>query len=82
MKRKKTKVVYKDLKKYWGWADVDKNVIELSKNMTGRRHLDIILHESIHLMLPSLDEDFVKEKAKWLRDILWEDGYRKQTPQE
>jgi len=76
-KRKHTKVVYKDLRNYWGWADCFNNVIELSKKLKGRKHLEIIVHEKFHILFPQYDEMEIREMARKMSRILWNDGYRK-----
>jgi hypothetical protein len=76
-KRKHTKVVYKDLRAYWGLADLNTNTIELNKRLKGKKHLEIIIHEKLHLLLQSYDEMAIKNMARELMGVLWSDGYRK-----
>lgn len=77
MKRKQTKVIYKRLKNYWGWSDNRTNVIELSDKLKGKKHLEIIIHEHLHLLLIPYDEEHIKEMARKMSNLLWKDGYRK-----
>jgi hypothetical protein len=71
------KVYYKNLKKVWGWSYNDKNKIELSKKLKGKKHLEILTHEHLHLLLPAYDEEWIKEMAKAMSEILWRQGYRR-----
>ncbi len=75
--RKHTKVVYKKLKNYWGWADRKKNIIELSDKLKGKKHLEIIIHEKLHLQHWNIDEEYIKTYAKEIALLLWKEGYRK-----
>lgn len=77
MKRKKTKVIYKNLKKYWGWSNNQTNVIELSDKLKGKKHLEILVHEHLHLLIIPYDEEHIKEMAKKISTLLWEQGYRR-----
>lgn len=72
-----TKVVYKRLRSAWGYAYVDQNKIELYNKLKGKKHLEIIIHEKMHLILPDYEEAAIKRIAKDLTNLLWVDGYRK-----
>ena len=72
-----TKVVYKRLRKYWGWAYIDQNKIELYNGLKGKQHLNIILHEKLHLLFPDHEEKAIRKMAKEISNMLWKDGYRK-----
>lgn len=77
MKRKKTKVVYKNLRKNWGWSDNKTNVIELHEKMKGKQHLKILIHEHLHLLLIPYDEEHIKDMALKMSNLLWQEGYRR-----
>lgn len=79
MKRKKTKVIYKNLRKVWGWSNNQTNEIELSDKLKGKKHLEIIIHEHLHLLLVPFDEEHITSMAKKMSNLLYEDGYRKLT---
>jgi len=72
-----TKVIYKKLRKYWGWAYIDQNKIELYNKLRGKRHLNVLIHEKLHLLFPNLSERDINSLAKEMADLLWKDGYRK-----
>jgi len=79
-----TKVVYKDLKAYHGRAFYDledtpvtNDRIILDKKLKGKKHLEIIIHEKLHMLFPDLTEEVITKKARELCQVLWKDGYRK-----
>ena len=76
-----TKVVYKKLRNFWGFAYTDKNLIELSHKLLlpryEKKHLEIMIHEKIHIEKPDLDENDVLKLGKNISDFLWKNGYRK-----
>ena len=72
-----TKVQYKKLRKYWGWAYIDQDKIELHHKLKGKKHLEIMLHEKMHLILPDHEEKAILRISKDICEMLWKDGYRK-----
>jgi hypothetical protein len=72
-----TKVLYKKLRKAWGYAYIDENKIELYDKMKGKKHLEILIHEKLHIMFPDLEEKAINRHGKDLCNVLWNDGYRK-----
>jgi hypothetical protein len=72
-----TKVRYKRLRKYWGWAYINEDKIDLYHKLKGKKHLEIILHEKLHLIFPDHDEKAIKRISKDICNLLWLDGYRK-----
>lgn len=78
---KSTKVVYKKLRNFWGLAYVDKNRIELSDKLlhsrNQKKHLEILCHEKLHIMLPQYDEMEIARMGKDISKLLWQQGYRK-----
>lgn len=72
-----TKIVYKKLRKYWGWAYIAQDKIDLYHKLKGKQHLKIILHEKLHLLFPDHEEKAIVRLSKELSEMLWADGYRK-----
>jgi hypothetical protein len=72
------KVKYKDLRKdrVWGFAD-SVGVIELDKSLKGKKHLEILLHEVLHLLLPEAEEEEIVKKSVILCNTLWYEKYRR-----
>jgi hypothetical protein len=80
-KKNKTliKIVEKDLMKdeVWGYAYVNKNLIELEQLMKGRRRFSVLIHELVHKALPELTEKETTRVEKILFRNLWAQNYRK-----
>lgn len=74
---KTPKVYYKNLVKVWGYAHTDKNKIELSLKLKGKKHLEILTHELLHIILPDFDEESIKEFSKMMTEVYWKESYRK-----
>lgn len=76
MPPRKTKVVYKKLRNYWGWAHVNQNRIELYDGLKGRKHLEILIHEKLHILFPDIEEKAILRMGKDMSELLWKEGYR------
>lgn len=72
----KTKVEYRKLRTAWGYAYINQNKIILYDKLKGKKHLEIILHEKLHILFPDLDEDAVIRYSRGICDLLWSEGYR------
>jgi len=72
-----TKVEYKRLRKVWGWAYIHQDRIELYHGLKGIKHLEILLHEKLHLLFQDHDEKAIRRISKDICKTLWKDGYRK-----
>ena len=75
---KKFKVIYSSLgrQKAYGVAHIGENSIEIDKNLYGKKHLEIAIHEMQHHVNPNMSE---KDIIKWsimICNTLWEMGYR------
>lgn len=72
------KVVYRKLgkEKAWGQAHIDDNTIEIDPRLTGKRKLEIIIHEALHILNPEFSETKVIEQSKKLTTLLWKEHYR------
>ncbi len=75
MAGKKIKIIYKKLgrEKAWGQAD---DYLELDPRAKGSKKLEIIIHESFHVLFPELTEEEVIKKSIRLTRTLWHEGYR------
>lgn len=74
--KSRTKVVYKKLRNYWGFAYVNQNKIELYEGLKGRKHLEILIHEKLHLLFPDHEEAAIVRMSKDMTKLLWHEGYR------
>lgn len=74
----KIKVVHKKLgrEKAYGMADSD-GVVYLDPRLKGKKHMEIILHECLHLLYPDDSEEAIVHKSVTLCKILWKEGYRR-----
>jgi hypothetical protein len=77
-RRKDTKVVYRNLgkEKAWGIAHIGNNKIEIDPRLSGRKHIEILLHEKIHLQNPEWSETKVLKQSKDLAKFLWQNQIR------
>jgi len=73
---KNIKVVYKKLKKVHGYAIIGKSTIEISTNISGKKLLEILIHEGNHLLFPDIEEDEIESKSIILCNMLWKQGFR------
>lgn len=74
-----TKIIYKKLgrEKLWGEADLEDNSITLDIRLKGRKHLEILTHESLHILLPSFNEEEIVRISTALIKVLWKENYRR-----
>jgi len=72
------KVKYKKLgkEKVWGLAD-SQGIIYLDSRLNGKKHLEILIHETLHLLYPEDSEDEIVEKSIVLTNIIWKQRYRR-----
>lgn len=61
----------------YGLAFPDERRIELDPRLGGITHLDIALHEGLHVLFPHIDEPTVNSAGTSLADLLWRLGYRR-----
>jgi hypothetical protein len=78
------KVTHKNLGKEraWGTANLDNNKIELDHRLKGKKHLEILIHEVLHIQNPEMSETQVIKRSKQITKILWEHKYRRIDDQE
>ncbi len=80
MKRlKRIKVTYEKLGKEqaWGIANDHKRTIRLDERLKGLKHLEVLIHEVIHIQNPDLSETEVLQKAREMAKVLWAENYRR-----
>jgi hypothetical protein len=82
-KRRKIKVIHKKLgkEKAWGQMIFVKGYvpghIEIDERCKGKKHLEVLVHESIHFLFPRMEEDEVIKKSILLTNTLWHENYRR-----
>jgi hypothetical protein len=72
------KVRYKKLgkEKVWGLADSE-GIIYLDSRLKGKKHLEILIHEALHLLYPEDSEEDVILKSIELCQLIWQQRYRR-----
>jgi len=74
----KIKIIYKKLgrEQAHGIAESD-GVVYIDSRLKGKKLLEILLHELMHLQNPLDDEETIINKSVTLCKILWKEGYRR-----
>ena len=72
------KVKYSKLgrQKAWGMAHSE-GYIEVDQKIKGKKLLEIILHESLHILYPLDSEEDIVHKSVILTNTLWHEHFRK-----
>ena len=75
----KIKVVYSKLgrESVWGYAHYADNTIELDERLKGKKHMEIMMHEALHLLDKNASEKKVEDISIALTNLLWKAGYRR-----
>jgi hypothetical protein len=71
------KVKYEKLRTNWGLAHIGKNLIKIDKTTKGKKHLEILTHEALHILLPEAEEQEIVRLSCALTSLLWKEGYRR-----
>jgi hypothetical protein len=74
---KRYKVIYKNFKKVWGYADLETKEIFIDKSINGKKHMEILIHEICHLQNPSASEEEVVRMSIYITNTLWQQKYRR-----
>lgn len=74
---KRFKVIYKNFKKAWGYADLEKREILIDKKAHGKKHLEILVHEMAHLLWENDTEEEIERKSIYMTNTLWQQKYRR-----
>jgi hypothetical protein len=74
----KIKIVYKKLgrEQAHGIAESD-GIVYLDSRLKGKKHLEILLHECLHILNPEDSEEAIIDKSVTLCKLLWKQGYRR-----
>jgi hypothetical protein len=76
MKRIKVKYSKLGKQKVWGFAHSD-GLVEIDEKLKGKKHLEILLHECLHLLYPNDSEDEIVANSVILTNTLWGEKYRR-----
>jgi predicted CopG family antitoxin len=77
MASRKIKVVYRKLGKEKAWGQCLDDCIEIDERLIGKKHLEILAHESLHFLFPEASEEEVTKKAIILTNTIWGQMYRR-----
>ena len=74
----KIKIIYRKLGKEqaYGISSSD-GVIEIDERLKGKKMMEILIHEILHLLNTKDDEKTIIRKSVTLTKILWNEGYRR-----
>jgi hypothetical protein len=72
------KIVYRKLgrEQAYGVASSD-GVIEIDERIRSKKHLEVLIHEVLHILQPEDSEEQIVKKSIILTKILWKEGYRR-----
>jgi len=72
------KIVYRKLGKEqaYGMASSD-GIIEIDERLRSKKHLEVLIHEVLHILNPKDTEETIIKKSVALTKILWKEGYRR-----
>lgn len=75
--QKRIKIKYVKLGRHKIWGHADSYPLELDERLKGKKHLEILIHESLHYLYPTASEEEIIKKAVLLTNTLWHEGYRR-----
>lgn len=62
--------------RYYGLCAFDLKQIDIEATLTGRKLLEIAIHEPLHAEFPAATEAQVTQAARDIADALWRMGFR------
>lgn len=72
------KVKYKKLGKHQAWGLADSaGFVEIDERLKGKKALEILVHECLHLLFPESSEEEIVKKSVTLTNTLWHEKYRR-----
>lgn len=74
---RKIKVKYKKLGREQAYGQASGNSIELDERLKGAKHLEILCHECLHILFPTLTEEEIVSASIRLSKTLWSESYRR-----
>ena len=75
-KNPRIKIVYRKLMRERALGQTDNVTAEIDPRLVGKKKLEIIIHECMHILFPAATEAEVTNKAARLTRTLWHEGYR------
>lgn len=76
---RRIKVKYRKLgkEKAVGLAHCGDSCIEVDVRLKGKKQLEVIIHESLHILFPHAEEEEIEKKSTLLTNLLWNEKFRK-----
>lgn len=74
---KKIKVIYSKLGRQKAFGQTDEKDIEIDERITGKKHLEIMIHEMLHVLFPTISEKEIIKKSILMTNTLWDENYRR-----
>ena len=72
------KIIYRKLgrNKLYGLS-YSNGIIEIDSRLKSKKHLEILIHEILHILNPNDSEEEIVKKSITLTKLLWKQGYRR-----
>jgi predicted metallopeptidase len=72
------KIVYRKLgrEQAYGVSSSD-GIIEIDERLRSKKHLEVLIHEILHILNPRDSEGTIIKKSVTLTKLLWKEGYRR-----
>ena len=79
MKAARVKVIERKLgrERVYGQAFQGLDELEIDPRQPPKEYLDTLIHETLHLAQPELDEKTVSDVATFITRVLWRQNYRR-----
>jgi hypothetical protein len=74
---KRIKIKYRKLGKEQAYGLAEGNRVTIDERLKGKKHLEILLHESLHVLYKNDNEDEIIKKSILLTNTLWHENYRR-----
>jgi hypothetical protein len=76
MKLTRIKIKYSKLGRSKIWGHADEYPLNVDVRLKAKKKMEIVIHESIHYLLPMANEDEVERISIRLTHTLWHEGCR------
>ena len=73
---RRIKVIYRKLGREKAFGIAEDDCAHVDPRLKGKKKLEIMIHECLHLLWPDADEPEIERKAILLTNTLWHEGAR------
>jgi len=77
VKLHRVKIKERKLRKYYGYAYIGKDKIELRSGMPDRLYLGTLIHELLHIFWPEESETRILKIGNTITHYIWHKGFNK-----